>query len=84
MAEQELRWINYEEALERVKALDDPLLEQFVMRGITVVVQRFSSGRFPEEKLDLLYFAEVLIELFGQKEELVGLFSGKDTSWFGT
>ena len=83
MAEQELPWVNYEEALARIKALDDPLVEQFVMRGVTVVVQRFSSGNFPAEKLDLLYLAEVLIELFGQKEELVRLFSGKDTSWFG-
>jgi hypothetical protein len=76
-------WVNYEDAMTRVRAYSDLALEQFVMRAVNIVVQRFAEQRFPAEKLDMLYFVEVQEQLYEQKAALIRVLNGEDLSWFG-
>lgn len=82
MQEQMLPWVNYNEAMERVRRIDDMAEEQFVMRAVTLVVQRFSSGTFPTARFDMLYFVDVMSELFQQKAALAQILAGEDLRWF--
>ncbi|HEY0464434.1 MAG TPA: hypothetical protein VGC79_09510 [Polyangiaceae bacterium] len=50
---------------------------------LTLVVKRFAAGRLPDGKLDMLYFVEVMIELFEQMDDLVRVSNGEDMRWFG-
>jgi hypothetical protein len=83
MEPQSMPWVNYDEALARVRAVGDTSLEQFVMRAVTLVVRRFEAGAFPDGKLDMLYFVEIMIDLYQQKDALVRVLNGEDLRWFG-
>jgi hypothetical protein len=83
MDQSSMPWVNYDEAMARVREIGDASLEQFVMRALTLVVKRFAAGRLPDGKLDMLYFVEVMIELFEQKDDLVRVLNGEDMRWFG-
>jgi hypothetical protein len=83
MNPQQLPWVNYDEAMVRVREFGDAALEQFVMRAVTLVVQRFAAGRFPGGTFDMLYFVEVMVELYQQKDALLRVFNGEDLRWFG-
>ena len=76
-------WVNYDEALARVRELGDASLERFVMRAVAVVVQRFAAGTIPDGKFDMLYLVEIMIELYQQKDALVRVLNGEDLRWFG-
>ena len=52
------------------------------MRAVTVVVQRFAAGRLPEGQFDMLYFVDVMVELYAQRSALVRVFNGEDLRWF--
>jgi hypothetical protein len=71
-------WLRYDEAMERVRGYVDPALEQFVMRGVTLVIQDYGHGRAPCERLDMLYFVTVLEQLFAQRDALARIFAGED------
>lgn len=83
MEPQSMPWVNYDEALARVRAVGDTSLEQFVMRAVTLVVRRFEGGAFPDGKLDMLYFVEIMIDLYQQKDALIRVLNGEDLRWFG-
>lgn len=74
-------WTNYDDAMARIRGYEGPALEQFVMRGITIVVQNFSNANYPAEKLDMLYLVMILEQLFGQRESLKRILDGEDLRW---
>ena len=76
-------WLNYDQAISRVNEYDDEQKEQFVMRGLTVVVNMMSLGDIPDSCFDMLYFARTLEKLYEQKVALASIFAGGDESWFG-
>jgi hypothetical protein len=82
MEQQDLPWVHYDEAMARVRGLGDVALEQFVMRAVTIVVQRFAAGRTPEGRFDMLYFVEVMIDLYEQRDALARILKGEDLRWF--
>ena len=75
-------WLNYDSAITRVHGYDDQQKEQFVMRGLTVVVNMMSIGDRPEGEFDVLYFVRSLEALYTQKSALVSVLSGGDERWF--
>jgi|GEM_PF-3961102 len=83
MNQESLPWVNYDEAMARVRELGDASLEQFVMRAVTLVVQRFAAGQLPQERFDMLYFVGVMVDLYEQRDALARIFKGEDLRWFG-
>jgi hypothetical protein len=83
MNQESLPWVNYDEAMARVRELGDASVEQFVMRAVTLVVQRFAAGKRPAASLDMLYFVAVMVELYDQRDALTRIFNGEDLRWFG-
>jgi hypothetical protein len=77
------RWINFEAAMERVRGFKDVGLEQFVMRGVMVVVSNFQDGRLPETPLDMMYLVDVLCGLYEQRPALLQIMNGEDLRWWG-
>jgi hypothetical protein len=82
MNQDSLPWVNYDEAMARVRELGDVALEQFVMRAVTVVVQRFGAGWLPAGKFDMLYFVGIMVDLYAQRDNLARIFKGEDLRWF--
>lgn len=78
----ELPWINYEVAIARVQAMQDRLEAQFVMRAVTIVVNKFAHDDLPVGILDMLYFVEIMSALYKNKEGLLRLLSGEDLGWY--
>lgn len=83
MNEESPPWVNYDEAMTRVRELGDASREQFVMRAVTLVVQRFVSGTVPKSKVDMLYFVGVILDLYEQRDALTRIFNGEDLRSFG-
>ena len=77
----EPNWLNYDAAISRVNDYDDKQKEQFVMRGLTVVVNMMSLGDKPDSGLDMLYLARTLEKLYEQKGALASILAGRDESW---
>lgn len=76
-------WVNYDEAMSRVRACKDAALEQFIMRGVTIVVTDFQRGHHPDAPLDMLYIVELLTKMFEQREALTRILGGEDLRWWG-
>ncbi len=79
----DLPWVNYEAAMKRVNACEDAALEQFIMRGVTIVVTDFQRGHYPDAPLDMLFIVELLTKMFEQRETLMRILSGDDLRWWG-
>jgi hypothetical protein len=75
-------WINHDAALSQVRAIGDPIAEQFVMRAVMLVVNANSAGKVPDEKFDMLFFVERMVEFFGQKDALSRILAGEDLRWW--
>ena len=75
-------WLNYDEAMALVRQLGDPALEQFVMRAVTVAVQRAMTNKSPAAPFDMLFFVETMVTLFEQRESLVRVLQGEDLRWW--
>jgi len=78
-----LPWVNYDEAMACVRQIQDPALEQFVMRAVTLVVTEFQQERYPRAPLDMIYFVGILRKMFEQREELARILAGEDLRWWG-
>ena len=78
-----LNWINYDEAMDRVRGFGDPAREQFVMRAVTLVVLDAQQGNGPAVPLDMLYFVDVQSRLFEQRDSLIRVLQGEDLRWWG-
>lgn len=76
-------WVNYDEAMARVRSYDDPALRQFVMHAVTIVLTDAQKGSEPRSPLDMLYFVDVQTRLFAQKESLLRILAGEDLGWWG-
>ncbi|HVJ27390.1 MAG TPA: hypothetical protein VM493_07585 [Vicinamibacterales bacterium] len=79
----EVPWVHYDEAMSLIRTFNDPALEQFVMRAVTIVVQNYSKGVAPSAPLDMVYFVNTLVELFGQRRALARILAGEDLRWWG-
>jgi hypothetical protein len=71
-------WINYDEAMALVRQLGDPALEQFVMRAVTVAIQRAMKSEGPAAPFDMLFLVETMVSLFEQRESLIRVLQGED------
>lgn len=74
--------VNWSEAMQRVQAMTDVSLWQFVMRAVTIAVRRCSNGQGPQTPIDMVFFVETMVELFAQRETLSRIFAGEDLRWF--
>jgi hypothetical protein len=69
-------FVRYDEAMAKVNSFSDPAREQFVMRGITIMINDYGAGTVAASPVDVLYLVDMLIARGGQPavaDELRGL-----------
>lgn len=77
-----LPFVRYEEAMAKVRSFSDPAREQFVMRGITIMINDYGEGAVAESPVDVLYLVDLLSKLFDERDVLLRIFSGEDLRGF--
>lgn len=75
-------FVRYEEAMAKVSSFADLAREQFVMRGITIMINDHGEGAKAESPVDVLYLVELLSKLFDERDVLMRIFAGEDLRWF--
>lgn len=75
-------WVNYDAAMAAVRQMQDPSLQQFVMRAVTATSARVLKGEGPAAPFDLLFFVETMTTLFEQRQSLLRILAGEDLRWW--
>jgi uncharacterized RmlC-like cupin family protein len=73
---------NYDAAMALVRSQRDLGRKQFMARAMTAFVRKASETGSRYGELDLLFFVQVISDLYEQKESLIKVLSGEDLSWW--
>ncbi len=74
--------VNYDKAIERISEVTDLALSQFLWRGVKAMVAKPPETQSNALPFDMLYFIDLLTEMFASREGLVAILNGEDLRWW--